>query len=101
MRSTHLRLFLTTFYVLVNYKAKWKNLSDQVIFNMSLKQCKQVPQLFRYKMEGRLVLIVAKLVNDLKAAGGGDNTFTFTKKFNESFELAMTWKGSIETSFLV
>lgn len=92
MRSNHLFFFLTAADRLVNPNARWQNQSDQGIFNMGLEQCKEVLQLFYYKMQGKIVLIVAKLVADLKAAGRGDNAIMFTKKFNESFELGTTWK---------
>ena len=87
MKSSHVWLLLTAAYGLVNANAKWQNLSDDAMFDLSLTQSRFIPQLF-YRKEGRkLVLIVAKIVDDLKAAGSGNYAKSFIERFNENFHL--------------
>jgi len=87
MRSTHLWLLLTAAYGLVNSNAKCQSQSDQVILDLGLLQSKNVPQLFYKREGGSLVLVVAKIVDDLKAAGKGRNAKQFLEEFNRRFKL--------------
>lgn len=93
MKATHLWLLLTAAYGLVNANAKWQSQSDQVMFDLGLTQSVHVPQLF-YRIEnGRLVLIVAEIVDDLKGAGEGDRVKTFMAEFDRRFKFGDIMQG--------
>lgn len=83
MRSTHLWLLITAAYELVDANAKWQVQSDQVIFDLGLQQCNQIPQLLYLNHNAELVLVVAKVVDDIKEAGCRDNASTFIQAFNK------------------
>lgn len=68
MESTHSCLFLAAANELVNASSTWRNQKNQLILDKSLKQCKLEPQLFNFKKNGKLVLMVAKVVDDFKTA---------------------------------
>lgn len=86
MKGSHLWALLTAAYGLVNANAKWQNQSDQLMFDIGLVQSTHVPQLFFQNENGRLVLIVAKIVDDLKVAGEGDRAKLFLDKFDKKFK---------------
>ena len=52
-----------------------------------------MPQLLFRLENGKLVLIVAKIVDDIKAAGEGENAKLFIKSFNKNFELGTISSG--------
>lgn len=54
--------------------------------DIGLRQPAHVPQTFLQKEKGRLVLIVAKFADDLKAAGDGDRVKKFMEKFDRRFK---------------
>ena len=85
MKSTHLWLLLTAAYGLVNANAKWQNQSDNVMLDIRLQQSSHVPQLFFEKENGRLVLIIAKIVDDLKIAGEDNCVQHFIEEFDKRF----------------
>ena len=92
-RATHMWLLLTAAYGLVNANAKWQVKSDECFFELGMLQCQQIPQLF-YKHEGgKLVLLAAKVVDDIKVAGEGDRAEDFIKRFNQKFELGTVARG--------
>lgn len=99
MRISHLYLLLTAAYGLVLANAKWQVQSDQSIFDLSLSQSQQIPQLFYLCGNGELVLVVVGIQVDLKEAAEGDRAAQFIKKFNEKFELGTTWSGSGRMKF--
>ena len=86
MKSTHLWLLLTAAYGLVNANAKWQNQSDNVMLDLGLQQSSPIPQLFFKKEGGRLVLLVAKIVDDLKVAGEGNRAELFLEAFDKKFK---------------
>lgn len=86
MKGSHLWVLLTAAYGLVNANAKWQNQSDQLMYEIGLQQSTHVPQLFFQKENGRLVLIVAKIVDDLKIAGEGERPKWFLEKFDKKFK---------------
>ena len=86
MKSTHLWLLLTAAYGLVNANAKWKNQSDNLMLDLGLQQPSHIPQVFFKKENGKLVLLVAKIVDDLKVAGEGNRAQLFLEKFDEQFK---------------
>lgn len=94
MRATHRWLLLAAAYGLVNSNAKWQHRSDDQIMNkLGLKQCKHIQQLFYLMKDGQLILLVAKLVDDIMATGRNDNGKKFLKAFGEQFELGSTRSG--------
>ena len=86
-KTTHLWLLLTAAYGLVNSNAKWQNQSDAVSQNNGLVQSKHIPQLFFKKEAGKLVLVVAKIVDDLKAAGIEQRATVFLDAFDSRFKV--------------
>lgn len=87
MKSSHVWLLKTAAYRLVNANAKRQNKSDQALMNLGLKQSKHINQLFYKYEDSKLCLIVAKVVDDIKAAGPGDNAVNFFSAFNQMFTL--------------
>ena len=83
MKSTHVWILLTAAYGLVNENAKWQNQSDNVMLDIGLQQSSYVPQLFFKKENGRLVLIVAKNMDDLKVAGENNCVQHFMEEFDK------------------
>ena len=86
-KTTHLWLLLTPAYGMVNANAKWQNQSAAVCQNNGLVQSKHIPQLLFKKEAGKLVLVVAKIVDDLKAAGIGQSAKVFVDAFDSRFNL--------------
>lgn len=86
MRSTHVWLLLTAVYSLVNANAKWQNRLDSVMVSLGFSQFKYIPQLFYKKRNGKLILIMAKIVDDLKAAGCDDNVTLFLRYFDKIYK---------------
>ena len=93
MRSTHMWLLLTAAYGLVNSNAKWQVQSDQSFFELGLTQCQKIPQLFYRRHNGNLVLIVAKIVDDIKAASADGNAKAFIENFSQKFDLGTVATG--------
>lgn len=67
--------------------------SNKVFFDLGMRQCTQIPQLFYIYHGEELVLIVAKVVDDIKAAGKGDLAEKLIPEFNKKFELGNIWSG--------
>lgn len=86
-KTTHLQLLLTAAYGLVNSNAKWQNNSDEFLLKNGLIQSKHVPKLFFKKKAGKQVLVVAKIVDDLKAAGIRQRAKDFLDAFDSRFKL--------------
>lgn len=93
MRSSHLWLLLTAAYGLVNSNAKWQYQSDNVFLDFGLKQSKHMPHLFYQREGGELVLVVAKVVDDLKATCKEDRATAFLEMFDKKFKLGTTNHG--------
>ena len=93
MRRSHLWLLDTAAYGLVNSNAKWQLQSDELMFNLGLTQSKNIPQLF-YKTENyELILIVAKVVDDLMITGKPDARTAFINNFDKKFKLGTVNQG--------
>lgn len=99
MKSTHFWLLLTAAYGLVNANAKWQVQSDTVFFDLGLNQCQQIPQIFYLHSGDELVLVVAKVVDDIKVAGKHDRAPKFITEFNKKFELGTVWSGPGQMRF--
>lgn len=52
---------------------KWQNVSDSIMNDLGLTQSLYSPQHFYTKEARQLLLIVAKIVNDLKITGTDDH----------------------------
>lgn len=68
--------------------------------HIALQRSLQVPQLFYKHENGKLVLVVAKIVDDIKAGGEGDGTWAFIDEFDERFMLGTVSYGPGKTKFL-
>lgn len=68
MRSGHFWLLETAAYGLLNANSKWQNVSDNCFKNLGLPQCQQTPQLFYKRHGGKLILIAANIVDDIRGA---------------------------------
>ena len=99
MKSTHLWLLLTAAYGLVNANAKWQNQSDNVMLDIGLQQSPHVPQLFFKTENGRIVLIVAKIVDDLKVAGGDKCVQHFVEEFDKTLKFGDVKHGTGKLRF--
>lgn len=86
--SSHVWLLLTAAYGLVNANAKWQSQFDAVMIALGIAQSKSIPQLFYKKNDGKLTLLVAKIVDDLKAAGTEDNALRFLEEFDKKLKFA-------------
>ena len=86
MKSTHLWLILMAAYGLVKANAKWQNQSDNLMLDLGLQQSSHIPQICFKKENGKLVLLVAKIVDDLKVAGEGNRAQVFLERFDKHFK---------------
>lgn len=100
MKSTHLWMLTTGLYGLVNANAKWQNQSDQLMHDIGLTQSPHVPQLFYKKENGRLVLIVAKIVDHLKIAGEVNRSQKFIEQFDRRFKFGYVNHGPGKLRYL-
>ena len=58
-----------------------------VLNQMGLIQSRHVPQLFFLKRNGKTVLVVANIVDDMLATGELSYVKSFVQKFNQQFKL--------------
>lgn len=97
LRESHDKTFywlvLVSAYELVNSNAKWNQQSDELMFKIGVQNLSVIPQLFHQMKNGRLVLIVIIIVDDLLITGPKDFMEQITNNFNESLNL--------ETSYVV
>lgn len=93
MKATNLWLRLSAAYGLVYSGAKWQNQSDQTFYDLGLDQFKHVQKLFYKNGNGHLVIIAAKVVDDILVAGNEDEVKSFLKNFHERFTLGTLSKG--------
>lgn len=86
-------LLLTAAYGLVNANAKWQSQSDQLFFDLGLEQCPVLPQLFYIIKNGQLVLLAAKIVDDILVTGDTDMVDKFITGFNSKFKFGTVVHG--------
>ena len=86
-------VLLAAVYGLVNSNAKWQVQSDDVIRSIGLTQCIYIPQLFYKHRKKRLVLVVAKVVDELMIKGEKDEDDIFQRHFGEKFQLGHSATG--------
>lgn len=87
MRSTLIWHSLTAVYASVNSNAKLQVQLDQVIFDIGLKQCQQIPQFFCLHENGKLVLVAENILNCLEASESGSNAKNFIANFSKKLDL--------------
>ena len=92
-KTTHIWILLTASYGLVNSNAKWQNQSDELLLDYGLDQSRYVAQLFFKREAGKLVLVVAKIVNELKVSGTGNRAKAFLDVFDSRFKLVTINRG--------
>lgn len=63
-------------------------------FDLGLKQCQQIRQLFHLHSRNKLVLVVAKLVDDIKVAEKDDRASTFIINLTRCARLALYGQNS-------
>lgn len=100
MKVTHTWLLLTATSGLVNVNAKWQNQSDDVMFDPGMTQPNYVRRQFYKKKSGKLLLVVARIVNDLKVAGVDDNGKSISMTSRKRFELGTESKEPGMLSFV-
>lgn len=79
-------LLLAPAYVLVNWNAKWQHQCDEAMFKLGLLHLSLVYQLFNQMENGKLVIIVIKIVDDLLIAGEKEHVENFLNNFNRKLE---------------
>lgn len=83
MVKSHYSLFLSATYALVNSNARWQSQPDDLLPLPFLQQLAVILHLFYRKQEGRLVLLIPNIVDDLLIMG--ENLFIqcFLADFNK------------------
>lgn len=80
-------LLKTASYGLVNANAKWQLHSDTTFLDIGLSVLVQIPQLIYLRVDGVLVLVVAKIVDDILITGLPQYKEKFTKMISKVYEL--------------
>lgn len=86
-RHQHYWLLLSAAYGLANAGAKWQELSDDVLRGFGFSQLVYVPQLFYKKLDGKVVVIAVKVVDDILFAGERKNLTTIIEKIRHNHKL--------------
>lgn len=73
--------------------------SDECLKNLCLTKCQQEPQLFYKHKNGNIVLILANIIDGVKAAGSKDNSKIFIEKANESCNIGSISHGPGQLRF--
>lgn len=84
---------LVAAYGLVNANAKWQVQSDEAMHKIGLVQCRQTPQLFHMDKNGKLVLLAAKVIDDIQVAGSEYHIRRFVTEFDKHFKLGTVVEG--------
>lgn len=80
-------LLLCAAYGLINSNAKWQVQSDQELKDMHFEQIAVIPQLFMLRRNGRLVVLLAKIVDDILLTGVPEVVQEVIERFNNRFTL--------------
>ena len=86
-------LLLVSAYGLVNSNAKWQHHSDEVMFNIGLQHLSVIAQLFYQMKDGKLALIVIKIVDYLLMTGEKSYMDNFIRQFNDKFQFGTVIHG--------
>lgn len=92
-------LHLTAANGLVNANAKWQYQCDAIMLELGLLQSKYIPQLLYKKQDGKFVLLVAKILDDLKVAGHDNNAQLFLEAFDRKFKFGTVSHGPGQMRF--
>lgn len=79
--------------------AEVQHQSDQLMLELGLQQCTHIAQIF-FKEQGKLVLLVAKIIDDLMVAGFADRAEILVKVFDRNFELGAVSHGPEKIAIL-
>lgn len=99
MKSTQIWPLLTAAYGLVNVNAKWQVQSNKVFYDLGFNQCQKISQRFYFDSRDEIVLVVAKIVGDIKVARKSDRASKFISELNKKFELGTVWSGPDQMRF--
>lgn len=86
-------LLLRAAYILVNANAKWQHQSDEKIKEKGRTQVYVTLQLLYLYRDSKLVLLVAKIFNELLITGEPKDQKQFIKGFYEKFKLGTVTHG--------
>lgn len=100
MTETNVWFLRTAAYGIVNANATWQMQSHNVMSSLGLIQSKHVSQLFSQKEDKELVLLVSKIVDDLKFSGEGNRAKVFINAFDKQSKLGRTNSGPGALRFL-
>lgn len=89
----HYWLLLSVAYGLVNSNVKWQHQSDAILVELGLPQVTVMPELFYRMVDGKIAMVVAKIVDDLFVTGIDDSVTAFIKTFNSCFKLGTIASG--------
>lgn len=82
----HYWLLLAALYGLVNSNAEFQTQTDEILLVLSLISATVVTQLFHFKSNGKLILLVARTVDVLLITGVTSYVDDFLVKFNKIFQ---------------
>lgn len=86
-RGRFLWLLLAAAYGLVNANAKWQVLSDALVLALGFEPIALCPQLFAMRANGSIVVLLAKVVDDIILAGKVDTVDNVIAAINQKFPL--------------
>lgn len=89
-------LLIATIYGLLNKNETFQNQSDDLIHWIGVNHMSVIPRLFYLIKNGKLLIIVIKIVDDLLMAGETDSLQDFISRFNGSFELGTVIDGILK-----
>lgn len=92
-RGSKMWLLLCAAYGLINSNAKWQVQSDQELKDIGFQQIPVVPQLFMLRRNGKLVVVLAKFVDDILLTGVPEIVKEVIERFNKRFKLGNTCHG--------
>ena len=79
-------LLLAASYGLVNANAKFQVQSDNLLLDLGMLRVTDIPQLFYAKSNGRLTILLAKIVDDILVTGEVAVFENVLRMFNEKFK---------------
>lgn len=82
-------LLLLAAHGLANANAKFQSQSQQLILNICLARLASVPQLFYLFNNKKLILVIAKIVDDLLMAYEPSEAWHFISAFDAKFKLGV------------
>lgn len=83
----HYWVLLSSAHGLAHSNAKWQNQADRVIHELELKQVNFFSQLLFKLRDGKIIFVVAKIVDDLQAGGIDSAVMSFINEFKKKYTL--------------